>query len=217
MYAESELLPLSGIQHLLYCERQWALIHIEQQWVENRFTAHGRVLHRVVDEAPAESHSGFRIARSLPLRSLRLGLTGKADVVLFPLSGIGPPVPVEYKRGSPKAGDWDVVQLCAQALCLEEMLGVHIPEGAMFYGTPRRRTVVSIDQELRARTERAAARMHELYRLGTSPAPIYQPRKCDRCSLIEICQPRRLARAGQVSRFMNSSIRRSLKPDQEAS
>lgn len=216
MYTESELLPLSGLQHLLYCERQWALIHIEQQWAENRLTAQGRVLHRVVDESPAESHSGFRIARSLALRSLRLGLTGKADVVLFPLSGEGAPVPVEYKRGKPKPGDWDEVQLCAQALCLEEMLKVEIAEGALFYGAPRRRTPVVFSPELRASTENACGRMHELYRAGISPLPIYESNKCDRCSLIELCQPKSLGKK-RASRFVEYSLRQSLKSDREAS
>lgn len=210
MYSESELLPLSGLQHLLYCERQWALIHIEQQWAENRLTAQGRVLHRVVDERPDESHSGFRVARSLPVRSLRLGIAGKADVVLFPLSGTGPPVPVEYKRGKPKPGDWDKVQLCAQALCLEEMLGMAVPEGALFYGLPRRRTAIAFTAELRGRTEQAAMRMHELYRTGISPPAVYEPRKCDRCSLLGICQPKSLAGAGRASRFLRTSIQESL-------
>lgn len=213
MYTESELLPLSGLQHLLYCERQWALIHIEQQWAENRLTAQGRVLHRVADESADESHSGFRLVRSLPLRSLRLGLTGKADLVLFPLSGAGPLVPIEYKRGKPKTSDWDQVQLCAQALCLEEMLSVSVPEGALFYGKPRRRTAVIFTQQLRARTEQAAIRMHELYAAGVSPRPIYEPKKCDRCSLIELCQPKSLENLGHASRFLRTSIRANLKQE----
>jgi CRISPR-associated exonuclease Cas4 len=214
MYAESDLLPLSGIQHLLYCERQWALIHIEQQWVENKFTASGRALHRVVDEAPDESHSGVRIVRSLALRSLRLGLTGKADVVEFPLSRDGPPLPVEYKRGRAKPGPYDEVQLCAQALCLEEMLGASIREGALFYGTPRRRTRVLFSPELRSITEKAAARMHELYAAGRSPAPQYAAAKCDKCSLIDICCPRGLeARGGGdgASQFLFAAIARETK------
>jgi CRISPR-associated exonuclease Cas4 len=215
MYTESELLPLSGLQHLLYCERQWALIHIEQQWAENRLTAQGRVLHRVVDEHPDESHSGFRVVRSLAVRSLRLGITGKADVVLFPLSGAGPPVPIEYKRGRPKPGDWDKVQLCAQALCLEEMLKIVVPEGALFYGLPRRRTVITFTEELRSHTEQAAQRMHELYRTGISPPAIYESKKCDRCSLLELCQPRNVETASRASRFLHKSIHESLNPDQE--
>src|SRR5712692_838257 len=107
LYSDSDLLPISGLQHLVYCERQWALIHIEQQWAENRLTAQGRVLHEVVDESPDESRRGVRIVRSLALRSMRLGITGKADAVEFPLRGNGPPFPVEYKRGKPKTNSCD--------------------------------------------------------------------------------------------------------------
>jgi len=172
MYAESELLPLSGLQHLLYCERQWALIHIEQQWAENRFTADGRVLHRVVDESPDESHSGMRIVRSLDLRSRRLGIAGRADVVLFPLSGDGPPMPVEFKRGRPKPADWDEVQLCAQALCLEEMLNVSIPQGSLFYGEPRGGALLCRSLPIFANAQNGPARA-----CTSSIAPAYRPRR----------------------------------------
>jgi len=210
MYSESDLLPLSGLQHLLYCERRWALVHIEQQWVENRFTAQGRVLHKIVDEAPDESHGGMRIVRSLPLRSLRLGISGKADVVEFPLSGPGVPVPVEYKRGRPtKCGSWYEVQLCAQALCLEEMLHIEVREGAIFYGAPRRRTRVEFTPELRVRTERAAARMHELYRDRRTPRPVYESGKCDRCSLIEVCQPKPMGRGISAASWLERALRGS--------
>lgn len=216
MYAESDLLPLSGLQHLLYCERQWALIHVEQQWEENRFTAQGRVLHKTVDEAPDESHRGVRIVRSLPVRSLRLGITGKADVVEFPLSGPGPPVPVEYKRGRPKRGAWDEVQLCAQALCLEEMLNVEVTEGAMFYGALRRRTHVEFTFELRACTERATARMHQLYRDRSTPRPVYESRKCDRCSLIEVCQPRQMGRDVSAASWLERALGAARNPHEDA-
>jgi CRISPR-associated exonuclease Cas4 len=156
LFPESELLPLSGLQHLVYCERQWALIHLERQWAENRLTAEGRVLHHTVDEGPDESHHGIRIVRALPLRSLRLGLAGKADVVEFALKSGTPPTPVEYKRGKPKADRSDEVQLCAQALCLEEMLCATVPEGALYYGTPRRRRKIVFTTDLRAETERLA-------------------------------------------------------------
>jgi len=214
MYAESELLPLSGLQHLLYCERQWALINIEQQWAENRFTAEGRALHRVVDESPNESHGGMRIVRSLDLRSRRLGIAGRADVVLFPLSGEGPPVPVETKRGRPKPADWDEVQLCAQAVCLEEMLDMRVPQGFLFYGAPRRRTEVAFTAELRQRTESACVRMHELYCAGVSPGPIYESRKCDRCALFDLCRPIAMGKR-RASRFVAALLQRSLKSDGE--
>jgi len=214
MFSEAELLPLSGLQHLLYCERQWALIHIEQQWAENRLTAHGRSLHRTVDEAHDESRAGVRIVRSLPLRSLRLGISGKADVVEFPLSG-GVPVPVEYKRGRPKPGLWDEVQLCAQAMCLEEMLNVVIEEGVLFYGTPRRRSMVTFNLGLRLRTEPAAARMHDLYERGATPPPAYESRKCDRCSLIEVCQPKGLQDHASAGVWLERAIRAASREPQE--
>jgi len=207
MVAEADLLPLSGLQHLLYCERQWALIHIEQQWEENRFTAQGRALHRTVDEGSDESHSGVRIVRSLPIRSLRLGISGKADVIEFPLTGTAPPLPVEYKRGRPKPGAWDEVQLCAQALCLEEMLGTSIAEGALFYGTPRRRTAVPFTPALRVTTERAAARMHELYSRGTTPLVAYDSARCDRCSLLQICQPKPLNSHQHARSWLDRALR----------
>jgi CRISPR-associated exonuclease Cas4 len=206
MFAENDLLPLSGLQHLVYCERQWALIHIEQQWAENRLTAQGRVLHEVVDEAPDESRRGVRIVRSLALRSMRLGITGKADVVEFPLHGDGAPLPVEYKRGKPKASLCDEVQLCAQALCLEEMLSTTVPSGALYYGTPRRRTEVIFTPELRAETERLAARMQVLYAAALTPRAVYEKKKCGNCSLIELCQPKQLGRPDRASRYLREAV-----------
>jgi CRISPR-associated exonuclease Cas4 len=209
MFTENDLLPISGLQHLVYCERQWALIHIEQQWAENRLTAQGRVLHEVVDEAPDESRHGVRIVRSLALRSLRLGLTGKADVVEFPLHG-GAAFPVEYKRGKPKPGLCDEVQLCAQALCLEEMLSAPVPAGALYYGKPRRRTEVAFTPELRAETERLAARMHALYAAAQTPRAVYEKKKCGNCSLIELCQPKQLGCPDRASRYLREALAASL-------
>jgi len=136
MYSESDLLPLSGLQHLVYCERQWALIHIEQQWAENRLTAEGRQMHDRAHEQHEEWREGIRISRGLAVRSLRLGLSGKVDVVEFhpQVGGLSQPFPIEYKHGRPKPDRCDEVQLCAQALCLQEMLGVEVPRGAIFYG-----------------------------------------------------------------------------------
>ena len=166
MYSEDDLLPISGLQHLHFCERQWGLIHLEQQWEENRLTAEGRLLHDRVHEAGSETRPGVVIARGLHLHSFRLGLTGVADVVEFQQAedaaegaiqlperrGWWRLFPVEYKRGEPKADACDEVQLCAQALCLEETLGAAIRGGALFYGQKRRRTDVPFDEELRART-----------------------------------------------------------------
>lgn len=210
MHGEADLLPLSGLQHLAFCERQWALIHIEQQWEENRFTASGRVLHETVDEGPDESRRGVRIVRSLPLRSLRLGLTGKADVVEFPLKGPGPPLPVEYKRGKPKTNLCDEIQLCAQALCLEEMLGVTIPAGALYYGRPRRRTAVAFTPELRAETERLSRRMQFLHAAGITPSARFEKRKCGNCSLLDFCRPKELARPDRASSYLLRALAANL-------
>ncbi len=144
-YAEDDLIPISALQHLIFCERQCALIHVEQAWDENRFTAEGRIMHERVHEAGEDSRGTVRVARGLSLRSLRLGLIGKADVVEFHRveRGRWRPFPVEHKRGKPKPDESDKVQLCAQALCLEEMLGAEVPSGAIFYGRTRHRLEVA--------------------------------------------------------------------------
>jgi len=208
MYTEDELLPLSGLQHLVFCERQWGLIHIEQQWEENRLTAEGRILHERVDSGVPETRSGVRITRGLALRSLRLGLSGRADVVEFPLDG-SPPVPVEYKRGKPKGDDCDEVQLCAQALCLEEQLGVGVPQGALYYGEKGRRTVVELGPELRGRVEELCARMHELYRGGVTPGATFE-KKCKSCSLYSICEPKSIGSRGSARAYFQRSLAASL-------
>src|SRR5580698_3564145 len=182
MYAEDQLLPLSGLQHLVFCERQWALIHLEQQWAENRLTAEGNLLHDTAHKEGKESRPGVKICRGLRLRSLRLGLSGQADIVEF---HDRKPFPVEYKRGKPKADLSDRIQLCAQAMCLEEMLDLSIPGGALFYGTTRRRLDVAFDETLRHEVERLAERMHDLYRRQCTPIVEYAP-KCENCSLIEV-------------------------------
>ena len=215
MYSEDDLLPLSGLQHLVFCERQWALIHIEQVWAENRLTAQGSVLHERAHEGGGESRPGLRVARGLRLRSLRLGLSGQADVVEFhaALEGVRiagaegwwRPFPVEYKRGRPKPDHCDEVQLCAQALCLEEMFGTTIARGALFYGEARRRTEVFFTESLRGRTESLAARMHDLYRGAATPPAVYEP-KCDSCSLIARCLPRLLAKAPGVARYLARAL-----------
>lgn len=210
MFTEDALLPLSGLQHLAFCERQWALIHIEQQWSENRWTAEGRLLHQKADEGSDETRDGVRIVRGLPLRSLRLGISGKADVVEFPLRPSGPPLPVEYKRGRPKSEHWDEIQLCAQALCLEEMLSITVPCGALYYGEPRRRLDVAFDDPLRTETEELAHRMHHLYNERRTPSPRLTPR-CKKCSLHDICEPEMLERRGSASVFFRRSLQANLR------
>src|SRR3990172_791371 len=190
-YNEDDLIQLSALQHLVFCERQCALIHIEQLWSENIFTAEGRIMHEKVDTANRESRGNIRIEYGVPMRSLRLGLIGKADVVEFHRKNDGTwlPFPVEYKRGKPKMDDCDKVQLCAQAICLEEMLNVEIPEGALFYGQTRRREDVVIDKSLRMKTEDAAKKVHELIDSGITPKAEYSA-KCKKCSLLNLCLPK---------------------------
>jgi CRISPR-associated exonuclease Cas4 len=222
MYDEDDLVQLSGLQHLVFCERQCALIHIENVWADNALTVQGEHLHDKVHEAGdrTESRGDLRIARGLPLRSLRLGLSGIADVVEFhrvseggiqiaDIRGLWKPFPVEYKRGRPKRDRCDEVQICAQAICLEEMLSVEIPEGALFYGATRHRYDVSFDTALRAETKHAASRLHELIRSGKTP-PAVREAKCDHCSLLEICMPEVAAKSHLAKSYLDSAIRKLL-------
>jgi CRISPR-associated exonuclease Cas4 len=211
MFTEDDLLPLSALQHLIFCERQCALIHVEQLWADNRLTVEGTHLHRRADSGVDESRCDVRTARGVPLRSLRLGLIGKADVVEFHRSRRGEaeawlPFPVEYKRGKPKRDRSDEVQLCAQALCLEEMLGAEIAGGALFYGTTRRREDIEFGAGLRAETESAAARLHGLIAAGTTPSAVREP-KCDSCSLLHLCLPPAPRRAGRsVAAYLDDAL-----------
>lgn len=202
--AEDDLVPISALQHMLYCPRQCALIHNEQQWAENRFTAEGRVLHDRTDSGGRERRGGLTIERGVRLHSLRLGVVGVADVV--EIRDDGRPYPVEYKRGRPKAHRADEVQLCVQALCLEEMLNVAVPEGALFYGQNRRRQTVAFDRELRELSERVARDTRRLLASGDTPPPEYAPRKCDRCSLKDQCQPQRERSRDVVDRWLLRAI-----------
>ena len=195
-YSEDDLIQLSALQHFMFCERQCALIHIEQLWSENLFTAEGRVMHDKVDTANRESRGNIRIEYGVPMRSLWLGLIGKADVIEFHKKDDGTwlPFPVEYKRGKPKMDDCDKVQLCAQAICLEEMLNIEILEGALFYGQTRRREDVVFDKALRTATEEAAKKVHELIESGITPKAEYSA-KCKKCSLLELCLPKASSKA----------------------
>ena len=201
---EDELAPISALQHMLYCPRQCALIHNERQWTENRFTAEGRILHERIDAGGRERRGGVATERSVPVRSLRLGVTGIADVV--EIRDGDRLYPVEYKRGRPKAHRADEVQLCAQAMCLEEMLDVSIPEGALFHGRDRRRRTVAFDAGLRALTERVAADTRRMLAGGETPPPEYAARKCDACSLKDACQPRRPRGAHLVDRWLAGAV-----------
>jgi CRISPR-associated exonuclease Cas4 len=201
---EDALIPLSALQHQLFCPRQCALIHVEGLWAEDGATAEGRILHERVDAGRPERRPGVRIARSVALRSLALGVSGLADVVEF--VGRPPrPYPVEYKRGKPKSHRADEVQLCAQAICLEEMVGGDIPEGALFYGQTRRRQSVTFDAELRALTAATAAAARANIAAGHTPAPVKTP-ACRRCSLETLCQPDRMEKPPRVARWLAAQL-----------
>jgi CRISPR-associated exonuclease Cas4 len=200
--SERDLLPISALQHLLFCDRQCALIHLERLWAENRLTAEGRLLHKRVHEADDELRQGIRTVRGLELTSHRLGLYGIADVVEF--SHDTPAKPIEYKRGKPKAHAADEVQLCAQALCLEEMLGQDVPAGAIFYGKARRHLAVAFDAGLRAKTEATVDRLHALISNGVTPKVQREP-KCARCSLLNLCMPDVLRPRATASRYLETA------------
>ena len=188
---EMDPIPLSAVQHAVYCLRQAALIHLERLWAENRFTAEGDVLHAVADKGGSRRARGLRRVLSLPLASARLNLTGVADLVEF--QGLVP-FPVEYKRGKPKLHRADEVQLCAQALCLEEMTGQPVPEGALFYAQTKRRVVVPFDAPLRALTEATVADLAAVLASRQTPPPTPHKTRCRACSLLELCRPEIVAR-----------------------
>lgn len=215
---EADYLLLSGIQHYAFCPRQWGLIHVEGQWEENLFTFEGHALHARVDgRDPVEARDGVVICRSVPVASRTLGLVGRADVVEFHQcsdddgetdavvlpgrTGRWRPFPVEYKRGRPKPDDRDAVQLCAQAMCLEEMLSVSITEGAIYYGSVKRRQTIVIDGKVRMRVLTLSQEMHALAAQGRTPPRPNRVKGCARCSLSEICLPR-LRRVKGVAAYM---------------
>lgn len=201
---EDALMPLSALQHHLFCPRQCALIHVEGLWAEDAATAEGRILHERVDAGEPESRPGVRIARGVAIRSLVLGVAGRADVVEF--RGKPPrPFPVEYKRGKPKSHRADEVQLCAQAICLEEMCGTDVLQGALFYGVTRRRTMVDFDAELRALTARVARDARANIAALRTPPPIRTP-ACRRCSLADLCQPERLEKSPKIARWLAAQL-----------
>lgn len=214
---EDNYLQLSGIQHFAFCPRQWALIHVENFWTENLLTAEGRQLHERVDNPfEIETRGNLIVARAVRIASKTLKLAGVADVVEFRLSnsasktrgvtlpghpGYWVPHPVEYKRGKPKSDDRDSVQLCAQAICLEELLGLSIDQGELFYGEIRRRERVVFDSTLRRRVGDLAAKMHELFELGITPPAKAGP-NCRKCSLVDICLPKLTKKSRSVDSYI---------------
>jgi CRISPR-associated exonuclease Cas4 len=211
MYVEDDLIPISALQHVLFCERQFALIHLEQIWEENLFTAEGRVLHERVDAEHHESRRFFRQEYGMAVRSLQFGLVGKCDLVelwLFEGGGIKRVSPVEFKRGKEKETDVDRVQLCAQALCLEEMLHISIDTGQLYYRREHRRKDVYIDTELRKITVETAAKIRLIRDSGITPKAEYEKRKCDRCSLLDFCMPKNTFMGSEsVDRYIQLQMR----------
>ena len=209
-YNEDDLIMLSALQHYVFCPRQCALTHIEQTWTESGLTAEGRIMHEKVHEANRESRGDVRIEYGTPLRSLRLGLIGKADVVEFHrlTENTWQPFPVEYKRGKPKPDDCDKVQLCAQAMCLEEMLGIEIQRGALFYGKTRRRLAVVFDNTLRSKTEDIAGKARALIESGQTPQPVFSKR-CKSCSLFGECLPKTIEKRKSAKRYLANAMSES--------
>jgi len=193
---DDDTIPLSALQHYLYCPRQCALIHIERLWAENVFTAEGRLLHERADSPLTQRRHGVRVVTAMPLADPELGIAGVADAVEFHRGEDDSErvYPVEYKRGRAKAHRADEVQLCAQALCLETMLKRPVCEGALFYGKTRRRKSVTFDEELRRLTVATVHAVQALIRAGQTPLAEYEPKRCDNCSLLEACRPRLLRR-----------------------
>jgi CRISPR-associated exonuclease Cas4 len=208
MYSENDFIQLSALQHFVFCPRQCALSYIEQVWEENLLTAEGGIMHDKAHEERFEIRDGVRIERGLPLRSMRLGLNGKADVIEFrkSIKGQWQPLPIEYKHGKPKGNNCDKVQLCAQAMCLEEMLGVDIPQGAIFYGKTRHRIDVIFDETLRKETEDTAYRLHEFIKIGKTPKPDYS-KKCKSCSLVSLCMPVTFYHGISVDGYLREAVK----------
>ena len=234
-YTQDDLLPLSGIQHFLFCRRQWALIHIEQQWKENVLTAEGRILHKRVDDPFfTETRNGVVTARSVPVASYRLGLSGVCDVVEFTPSPLPPsippfhssemggrmggegvklpnregsylPAPVEYKRGREKRDHSDEVQLCAQAMCLEEMLSTEITRGYLYYGETRHRVEVELTSELRTLVQDMSAEMHNYFSRGYTPK-VKTHKGCRSCSLADVCLPVLQGKVMAASRYIKQQV-----------
>lgn len=186
---DDQTLMISALQHYAYCPRQFALIHIEQVWADNKFTAEGNILHERVDSGDAEQRKTMRYERSVMLKSHVYGLTGKMD--LLEIESGEPPhyLPVEYKRGKPKVQDWDRIQVCAQALCIEEMREVSIAEGAIWYWEVRKRENIDIDDALRTVTIKTISDAHALLASGNTPPPTSEKKRCRACSLKDLCEP----------------------------
>ena len=214
-YREEDFLMLSGIQHFAFCRRQWALIHIEQQWQENEYTVAGELLHKNAhDPYFNEKRKDVIVSRSMPVFSRTMGVSGECDIVEFRKSDDGISIhghrglydvyPIEYKKGSPKDTEIDILQLTAQAMCLEEMLSTHIQEGAVFYGETRRRQIVVFSAELKEQVSSSFAEMHEMYDRRYTPK-VRWSKSCNACSLMDICLPK-LGKTPSVKGYIHKTI-----------
>ena len=212
---EEDWLQLSGLQHFAFCRRQWALIHIENQWAENFRTVDGHLMHeRVHDQEFRESRGDRLTVRGLAIHSAQLGISGQCDAVelqrdpdgisLRDREGLWQPYPVEYKRGKPKEDNVDELQLCAQAMCLEEMLCCTVPEGALYYGEPRRRTVVLFTPELRQQVRDSLTEMHQLYQRRYTPK-VKPSKACNACSLKDLCLPKLMSHK-KVADYLSAAM-----------
>lgn len=215
MYAEEDYLMLSGIQHFAFCKRQWALIHIEQQWAENYRTTAGELMHKKAhDEGSFEKRGDLLIVRGLRIASHELGLSGQCDVVefhqseegidLFGYDGKWIPLPIEYKHGTPKENKADELQLCAQAACLEEMFQTSISQGFLYYGENRRRSKVEFTQDLRSEMRKTAQKMHEMFKRGHTPN-VKSSKRCKACSLANLCLPK-LQKGMDVGQYIKQNV-----------
>jgi len=208
MYSEDEFLQLSALQHFIFCQRQCALIHIEQLWTENILTTEGKIMHENVHSEHSSNQADIKIARGMAINSHELGLSGKADLVEFhKVEGSCKwiPFPIEYKRGKPKKNNSDKIQLCAQALCFEEMVKIKIPCGALFYGRTRHRLNIKFDKLLRQETRKRALMLHDFIKKGKTPLPIYEA-KCKSCSFIEECLPKVISNKISINEYLLKEI-----------
>lgn len=215
-YSQDELLMLSNIQHFSFCKRQWSFIVVESQWVDNRLTVEGTNIHKTADDPVfVEVRNDIIISRAVPIVSYELGLSGKCDVVEFHptekgirlsgKAGTYTPVPVEYKHGSKKTNDVDEVQLCAQGLCLEEMLNVNVPFGYMYYHKTRRRVEIRFTEILRARVKKLCVEMHDALKCGkTFSAELKNG--CKNCSFYDLCLPESFSKNSSVKSYMDAIL-----------
>lgn len=214
-YREDEYLMISGIQHFKFCRRQWALIHIEQQWAENVHTVVGELMHKKAhDPYLTEKRKDVLVTRALPISSHMLGISGECDVVefhkkdegvqLFGHRGFYEIYPIEYKKGKPKESEEDILQLAAQVMCLEEMFSAKITEGALFYGETRRREIIEITEELRNQVKDIVKEMHQYYERRYTPKVKYG-KQCNACSLREVCMPK-IGKTSSVKSYINQAL-----------